>query len=191
MGVRVLIDNRFSRLFERPFPRFFISILPAVAVTVLCLLLGPDVYIPVGSVFISFFFAVGVGWIASPIVGISFGMNPILLVILLVFISSESSLIVSSSYDLLEYIPILGTGMKKLRKKAEKVIKNNDLAENAGYLSIFWLMFLPLYGSGPLVMTLVGRLLGLNWKKVWGTITLSALTRFSLITGLIYLGYLA
>ncbi len=186
-----MIDNRFSRLVEDPVPRFFISIAPAVAVTVLCYLLGPEVYIPVGSVFISFFFAVGVGWIASPVIGISMGMNPVILVILLVFISSESSLIVSSNYDLLEYIPILGTGMKKLRLKAGEVIKSNDLAENAGYLSIFWLMFLPLYGSGPLVMTLVGRLLGLDWKKVWATITLSALTRFSLITGLIYLGYLA
>ncbi len=184
-------DHIFSRSLDDPICRFFISISPALAVALLCYLLGPEIYILVASVTFSFFFAVGVGWIASPVIGISLGMNPIILLILLVFISSQSSLIVSSNYDLLEHPSLLGTGMKKLRKRAGKVIKNKELGENAGYLSIFWLMFLPVYGTGPLVMTLVGRLLDLNWKKVWGTITLSALTRFSLITGLVYLGYIS
>ncbi len=186
-----MITHRFSRLLKYPVPRFFISISTAVIVTLLCYLLGPGVYVPVSSVFISFFFAVGVGWLASPVIGISLGINPIILVILLVFISSESSLIVSSNYDLLEYLPFIGSGMKKLREKASKVIKKKELGKETGYLSIFWMMFLPLYGTGPLVMTLVGRLLGLNWKKVWVAITLSALTRFGMITGLIYLGFIA
>lgn len=192
MGDRALKHNsdRFFRQVEDPISRFFISIAPAVIVAFLCYLLGPDVYLPVISVFLSFFFAVGLGWIASPIIGISMGMNPFILVILLVFISSQSSLIVGLNYELLESIPLLGTGMKKTRKRAGELIEKKKLGEEAGYLSIFWLMFLPLYGTGPLVMTLVGRLLDFNWKKVWATITFSALTRFSLITGLIYLGHI-
>lgn len=190
-----MIYDSFSGLLklelEHPLYRFLLSITPAIAAALLFYLLGPSVYGPVASVFLSFFFAVGVGWITSPIIGISLEMNPIALVILLVFISSESSLIVSSNYDWLESIPLLGKGMKKLRKRASSVIKKKKLAEDAGHLSIFWLMFLPVYGTGPLVMSLVGRLLGLNWKKTWGIITLSALARFTLITSLVHLGHVA
>ncbi|MBS3817060.1 MAG: small multi-drug export protein [Candidatus Thermoplasmatota archaeon] len=186
-----MIKNRISDLLEDPVIRFFISISPAVIAALFCVLLGPEVYLPVGGVFLSFYFALGVGWIASPVIGISSGMNPVILVALLVFISSESSLIVSANYDILEKIPLFGRMMKGIRKKAGKVIKKHDLAENVEYFSIFWLMFLPLYGTGPMVMTLVGRLLNLSWKKVWAVITLSALTRFTLITGLLYLGYIS
>ncbi|MFW6144650.1 MAG: hypothetical protein ACOC55_03680, partial [Candidatus Natronoplasma sp.] len=102
---------------------------------------------------------------------------------------SESSLIVSASYDLLEKVPLLGRLLKAVRRRASNLIENKDLRENVGYLSIFWLMFTPIYGSGPLVMTLVGRLLNLDWRKVWAVITLSAATRFTLVTILIYYGY--
>ena|GEM_PF-1813293 len=178
----VLISNIFSR--------FFISILPAVFAVIILYLLGPEIYMPALRIFLAFYFALGVGWILSPALALASGIHPVGIVILLVFISSQSSLIVSANYPLLEKIPYLGLYVKSLRKKAESIIKEKELVEKAGYLSIFWLMFLPVYGTGPNVMTLAGRLLAFEWKRVWLTVTLSATVRFSIITILLYFGYL-
>ncbi|MFP4609236.1 MAG: hypothetical protein ACLFNY_06625, partial [Candidatus Aenigmatarchaeota archaeon] len=163
--------NPLLALLKNPFYRFILSITPAVLAALIFYLLGPEIYLPVLGIFLAFFFAVGAGWIVSPAVGIASGIHPVSLILLLVFISSESSLIVSASYDLLEKVPLLGRLLKAVRRRASNLIENKDLRENVGYLSIFWLMFTPIYGSGPLVMTLVGRLLNLDWRKVWAVIT--------------------
>ena len=178
-------------LTKDPLTRFYISIMPAILAIVFIYSLGPDIYIPAFRVFMAFYFALGVGWIISPAIALASGIHPINVVILLVFISSQSSLIVSANYPILEKIPYLGSYMNRLRNKAIKIIEKREMVEKVGYLGIFWLMFLPVYGSGPNVMTLVGRFLGLGWKRVWLVITLSATVRFSIVTTLIYLGYIS
>ena len=184
-------SNSFHDWIKNDLLRFIISITPAVSAAVILYLLGPKIYLPVSAVVSSFYFAVGVGWITSPIVGLSTGIHPIWLVLLLIFISTESSLIVSLNYDLLEKIPLIGRLMRWIRKKGEHIIDKHELAKDVEYISIFWLMFIPIYGTGPMSMTMVGRLLALNWKKTWLTITISATARFTIITFLLYLGWLS
>ena len=183
--------NSFQNWLQNDLLRFLISITPAVLAGLILYILGPKIYLPVSAVVSSFYFAVGVGWITSPIVGLSTGINPVWLVLLLIFISTESSLIVSLNYDLLEKIPLIGRFMRWIRKKAEKVIEKHELARDVEYVSIFWLMFVPIYGTGPMIMTMVGRLLSLNWKKTWLTITLSATARFTIIIILLYVGWIS
>lgn len=166
----------------------FITILPAIVVAAILYMMGPDVYLPAAAVVGNFYFAIGVGWITSPLVGLITGINPILLVLFLVFVSMESSLIVSVNYDILEKIPLLGRGIRGVRKRAERIIEKHELAKNVGYISIFWLMFTPLYGTGPMSMSFVGRILALDWLKVWITISLSSLTRYTLLVLVIYYG---
>ncbi len=183
--------NNFQNWLQNDLLRFIISTTPAVIAAVVLYLLGPKIYLPVSAVVSSFYFAIGVGWITSPIVGLSTGIHPVWLVLLLIFISSESSLIVSLNYDLLEKIPLIGKLMRWIRKKGERVIEKHELAKDVEYITIFWLMFTPLYGTGPMAMTMVGRLLSLNWKKTWLTITLSATARFTILTFLLYLGLIS
>ncbi len=182
-------DEYLSKTLKNPLSRFFLSILPAFTAVIVIYSMGPSIYIPAASVFLGFYFAVGFGWIVSPAIALASGFNPIGVVVLLVFISSQSSLIVSLNYSFFEKIPLIGRYMKKLRTKAREIIEERELAKKVEYFSIFWLMFLPLYGTGPNVMSLVGRLLGMEWKKVWLVITFSAAVRFTLITALMYLGY--
>ncbi|MFW6048011.1 MAG: small multi-drug export protein [Candidatus Natronoplasma sp.] len=183
-------DKSRNIVLSNSFCRFFISILPSIFAIIIFYILGPEIYTPAVSVLLAFYFAVGVGWLVSPVLALSSGMHPVGVVIFLVFISSQSSLIVSVNYPLLERIPSLGLYMERLRRKARNIIEEKERVKKIGYLSIFWLMFLPVYGTGPNVMTLVGRLLGLKWKTVWLTVTLSAWVRFSIITTLLYFGYL-
>jgi len=183
--------NYFQNWLENDILRFLFSIIPAVSAALIIYLLGPKVYLPVSAVVSSFYFAVGVGWITSPIVGLSTGIHPVWLVLLLIFISTESSLVVSLNYELLEKIPGIGKLMQWIRKKAENVIEKHELARDVEFFSIFWLMFIPIYGTGPMSMTMVGRLLSLNWKKTWLTITFSATARFTIIILLLYLGWIS
>ncbi len=166
----------------------FLTISPALAAAFLIILLGPSVYLPVSAVLLNYYFAVGVGWVTSPLVGLAAGMKPWLLVILLVFIAVQSSFFVTVNYDLLEKIPLLGRLFLRTRKKAERVIDKHELAKDISYIGIFWLMFLPVFGTGPMVMSLVGRILALQWWKVWLTISLSAVVRYSLVVIVVYYG---
>jgi len=172
------------------FTKFFISILPVIFVVIVLYLLGPEIYTPAASIFLAFYFALGVGWVVAPVIGLAYGIHPVVVIGYLVFISSQSSLIVSVNYPLLEKIPLLGLYMARLRRKAGNIIEEKEMVKKVGFVSIFWLMFLPVYGTGPNVMTLVGRLLDLEWKRVWAVVTFSAVSRFSIITTLLYYGYL-
>ena len=166
----------------------FITIIPAFAAAIFIILLGPSVYFPVSAVLLNYYFAVGVGWVTSPFVGLAAGMRPWLLIILLVFVAVQSSFFVTVNYDLLEKIPLLGRLFVRTRKKAERVIDKHELAKDISYIGIFWLMFLPVFGTGPMVMSFVGRILALRWWKVWLTISLSAAVRYSLVVGAVYYG---
>lgn len=161
------------------------TVSPAVIVALIIYSLGPDLYLPAAAVTTAFFFGVHAGWIISPLAGVSAGLDPSWLFLFLVFLSTESSLIVSANYDLLERIPLLGGLMRRVRNKAASVIEKNAFVARMEFVSIFCLMFIPIYGTGPLSMSLVGRLLGLNWVKVWLTISFSAAARFALIVFLL------
>ncbi|MFW6141285.1 MAG: small multi-drug export protein [Candidatus Saliniplasma sp.] len=166
----------------------FLTISPAIAAALMLIMLGPEAYLPVSAVLLNYYFAVGVGWLTSPFVGLATGISPWLLIILLVYVATQSSFFVTVNYDLLEKIPLLGRFAKRTRKKAEKVIKKHDFAKDITYFSIFWLMFLPLFGTGPIVMSFVGRILALRWWKVWITISLSAVMRYSFVVIVVYYG---
>ncbi|MGM0511059.1 MAG: hypothetical protein ACQESD_08090 [Thermoplasmatota archaeon] len=167
---------------------FLFSITPAIIALIIIFMMGSGVYLSLLAVLVNFYFAIGLGWITSPVVGLSTGVHPFWLLVFMVFVATESSLIVSLNYDVLEKVPLLGRGIRYTREKAEEVIEKHELAQSVSYFTLFWLMFIPIYGTGPMVMSFIGRILALDWWKVWVTISLSALTRYSLIIGLVYYG---
>ncbi|MFW6040401.1 MAG: hypothetical protein ACOC85_01025 [Thermoplasmatota archaeon] len=188
----MVIKNYFKSLrgFKKNILSLFFSIIPAVIAVIVIYTFGKEVYLPIAVILLNFYFAIGVGWITSPLIGLVTGISPIWIVVFLVFISSQSSLIVAVNYDILEKIPYLGKLMINIRKKADKVVQKNVLAKNISFMGLFWLMFLPIYGTGPMVMSMVGRILSLQWWKVWLTITISAILRFSLVVIIVHYGFL-
>lgn len=165
-----------------------LTLVPALAAAVIILLLGPDIYLAVSAVLLNYYFALGVGWLTSPWVGLKAGLTPWALLSLLVFVAVQSSFFVSVNYDLIERVPLLGKFVKKTRNKADRVIEKHEIAKDISYIGIFWLTFLPFYGTGPMVMSFVGRILSLEWWKVWTTISISAFTRYSLVVAVVYYG---
>ncbi len=168
---------------------FFVgSITPAITAVVVLYMLGPAFYQPAAAVFSTYYFTFGAGWITSPLLGLSAGMHPGFVAVLLVFIAVESSLIVSVNYELLENIPLAGRLINRIREKATRLIEQRELGRSVSYATIFWLMFIPIYGTGPMTLSIAGRLLGLDWKPLWLTISLSVCTRYTLIVVLLTLG---
>ncbi|MFO7792668.1 MAG: small multi-drug export protein [Candidatus Saliniplasma sp.] len=166
----------------------FLTLVPALTAAVIILMLGSQVYLAVSAVLLNYYFALGVGWLTSPWVGLTAGLGPWALILLLVFVAVQSSLFVSVNYDLIERVPLLGRLVKKTRNKADRVIEKHEMAKKISYVGVFWLTFLPFYGTGPMVMSFVGRILSLKWWKVWATISISAFTRYSLVVAAVYYG---
>ncbi len=165
-----------------------LTLAPAFVVSMFIISMGSDVYRAVSAVLVNYYFAIGVGWISSPVVGLSAGLGPLSLLLILVFVAMQGSFFISFNYDLLEKVPLIGRLVKRIRKKADKVIEKHSLLENVSYVTIFWLMFIPLYGTGPMSMSLIGRILSLEWWKLWITISLSVITRYSLVISVVYFG---
>ncbi len=167
----------------------FLSLVPAFTAGILIYLMGSSVYIPVSMVLLNYYFAPGVGWLASPVIWLSSGLSPLPLLGLVVFLAFQGSLFVTVNYDLLERIPLLGRIVRRIRIKAEQVIEKKTLVKDISYIGLFWLTFLPIYGTGPMTMSFIGRILSLEWWKVWVTVCLSSFVRYSLVIALIYYGF--
>ncbi len=168
------------------YTRIAIPVLLALVVIFAIYISGPENYIPLAQVVITFFGAVGTGSVSCLFVGRALNINPFLLIFIVAFMESDMSLFVTLNYDLLAALPYLGKLLKKYENKASEIIKKRKFIEGLELYTIFILMFIPVYGTGAITMSLVGRLLSLNWKKVWIVISLASLSRTSIIVLILY-----
>ncbi len=168
------------------YTRIAIPVLLALVVVFTIYISGPENYIPLAQVVITFFGAVGTGSVSCLFVGRALNINPFLLIFIVAFMESDMSLFVTLNYDLLAALPYLGKLLKKYENKASEIIKKRKFIEGLELYTIFILMFIPVYGTGAITMSLVGRLLSLNWKKVWVVISLASLSRTTIIVLILY-----
>ncbi len=168
------------------YTRIAIPVLLALVVVFAIYISGPGNYIPLAQVVITFFGAVGTGSVSCLFVGRALNINPFLLIFIVAFMESDMSLFVTLNYDLLASLPYLGKLLKKYENKASEIIKKRKFIEGLELYTIFILMFIPVYGTGAITMSLVGRLLSFNWKKVWIVISLASLSRTTIIVLILY-----
>ena len=170
--------------------RPLIPISLAMFVATLIYISGPDYYIPLLAVVTTFFGAVGTGSVSCLFVGRALRVNSLVLILLVAFMESDMSLFVTLNYDFILKIPLLGKLLNRYEGMARKLLEKKKFVEGLELYTIFILMFIPWYGTGAITMSLVGRILSLEWKKVWATISLASLIRTALIVSLLYLGLL-
>ncbi len=185
-----LKQNVFIRIYYGVYVKWYtriaMPVLLALLVVFAIYISGPENYIPIAQVVITFFGAVGTGSVSCLFVGRALNINPLLLIFIVAFMESDMSLFVTLNYDLLATLPYLGKLLKKYENKAGEIIKKRKFIEGLELYTIFILMFIPVYGTGAITMSLVGRLLSLNWKKVWIVISLASLSRTTIIVLILY-----
>lgn len=136
-------------------------------------------------------FEVATGEITSIAAGIGMGLNPIIVAVFVSYIESSISLFVAVNFDLLKKLPKAGEQIIKYENRMKTYMETKKWLKSAGFLGISVVAAIPFYGTGAVPSTILGRLLGMEWKKSWLAVSMGIFLRSMLISLLLYLGYLA
>lgn len=129
------------------------------------------------------------GEITSILVGINLGLNPVIAGSFIIFLESDISLFVAWNFDVLKKAPKVGRKLVDYEEKMREIIEKKRWIKTAQFLGVMTIAFIPFYGTGALPSTIIGRLLGMGWKKSWLAVTLGATIRSIIILVIIFWGY--
>lgn len=97
-------------------------------------------------------------------------IESLILPILLIFITDViSSSFVILNFDLLKFIPKIGSIIRKFGEKARDIITKYEIERNV-YFSLFIFVFIPFQGTGSTTASIIGKLLNLDSFKLFVTI---------------------
>jgi uncharacterized membrane protein len=95
-----------------------------------------------------------------------FGINPILMALSVAFVDIVVALFLLWNYDLAKKIPFVGPFMIKVEEKGKTAGKKYGWIKPLRFIGIVLFVMVPFQGSGGLVGSIVGRLIGM---KPWNT----------------------
>lgn len=95
--------------------------------------------------------------------GVSLGIDPILLVASIIVVDSLASLFVYWNYELLKKIPYVGKVLDRIEAKSQSVIRRRWFGK-AWWIGLVIFMIIPFQGSGAASTTIIGRVIGVRRK---------------------------
>ncbi len=107
--------------------------------------------------------------------GVSLGVHPALMAVSVAIIDILVGLFLLWNYPMLYRVPILGKWAKKTEVKARKMIEEGRGFSKIAFLGLVLWVIVPFQGSGALSATIIGKMSGMDEKKVWLAIILGAL----------------
>ena len=113
--------------------------------------------------------------------GILVGIHPLVMALSIAFIDFIVALFLIWNYDLAKNIPLIGTFMKKVESIGETSSNKYSWIKPLRFIGIMLFVMIPFQGSGGMVGSIVGRLIGM---KPWTTlisITLGAVIGCTLV----------
>ena len=117
--------------------------------------------------------------------GIALGIDPILMALSIAFIDSVVSLFMVWNYDLVKKIPLIGRFVKKIEEIGKKGSKEYAWIRPLKFIGIVLFVMVPFQGSGGVVGSILGRLIGMRSISTWSAVTLGA------VTGCLIMAYFA
>ena len=113
--------------------------------------------------------------------GILVGIHPLVMALSIAFVDFIVALFLIWNYDLAKKIPLIGTFMKKVESIGETSSNKYSWIKPLRFIGIMLFVMIPFQGSGGMVGSIVGRLIGM---KPWTTlisITLGAVIGCTLV----------
>jgi len=181
------IEGALRRFFEImiPFLIFFIYVL------ILALLLSRDDFL-VLSGFMLFYFIPPAGKESMiPLSVAALSDNLGIMVIPLVAVSIAMLDIVAGlfmmwNWDLIKKVPFLGPWVDKFEKTGSKKLEKKPWVRRWAFFGVALFVAFPFQGSGGIGGTIIGRIVGLNKKRVWYSIIVGSLFGCFLIATISY-----
>jgi uncharacterized membrane protein len=130
--------------------------------------LGKESIIPLG---------ISGGEITNPITGyvsVVPSINPITMALSIAFIDIVVALFLVWNYNLAKKIPIIGNFMIKIEEKGKNVEEKYGWIKPLRFIGIVLFVMVPFQGSGGMVGSIVGRLIGMKPRNTFIAILLGA-----------------
>ena len=159
---------------------FVVPILVSIIVLFLYLFLDFESFQRVGIAMLLYFFPPAGKETVIP-VGVAVGLHPVLIGLTIAFLDIIIALFLLWNYDFAKLAPILGPWMEKVEKRGGNKFKENPWLENLAFLGLVLFVMFPFQGSGGLVTSILGRVIGMNKYKVFLAICIGAVVGSLLI----------
>ncbi len=113
--------------------------------------------------------------------GVVLGFDPLLMALSIAFVDIIVALFLVWNYELAKNIPFVGSFMEKVEKIGKKSSSKYAWIKPLEFIGIILFVMVPFQGSGGLVGSIVGRLIGLKPWNTFAAISIGAITGCILI----------
>lgn len=108
-------------------------------------------------------------------IGIARGLNPALIALSIAFIDIVVSLFVVWNYYFIKKIPILGKFVERVEDLWRKGSKKYRWIKPLRFVGIVLFVMIPFQGSGGVVGSILGRLIGMRASTTWLAVSIGAI----------------
>lgn len=107
--------------------------------------------------------------------GISLGIHPAVMALSVATVDILVGLFLVWNYRVLYYLPLLGKWVRKMEAKARKMVEEGTGFSKLAWLGLVLFVIVPFQGSGAVSATILGKMSGMDGKRVWTAIATGAL----------------
>lgn len=161
-----MTQNQKSKLFVRLGKIFFPILLGFGVLAILGILLQQEVWINILPLISAYFFPPLGKETIIPTGILVFNINPILMALSIAFVDIIVALFLIWNYDLAKKIPLIGKFIIKIEEKGKNTEEKYGWIKPLRFIGIVLFVMIPFQGSGGVVASIIGRLIGM---KPWNT----------------------
>jgi len=108
--------------------------------------------------------------------GISLGMTPITMFLLVVYIDMTFALLIIWNYDLLHKLPLCGEALKKIEHSGIQLWNKHPWLDRLAFIGLVIFVFIPFHGTGATTSAILGRIIGMKSLKTFFAIMVGSIT---------------
>lgn len=155
--------------------KFFLPfIFSSIGILILFLALPWDTFEKLGTWMILYFFP-PLGKESVIPAAIAQGIHPLLIAGAVAFIDIMVGLFLVWNFDLARKIPLIGGFIRRIESKGKDILVKKPWVERLAFTGIILFVMFPFQGSGAVGATIVGRMLGMDPRKVWYAVIIGAI----------------
>ncbi|HEX58944.1 MAG TPA: hypothetical protein ENF26_02205 [Methanomicrobia archaeon] len=180
----ILVNSKLLPLLKLVIP----FLLAGAAIFTIKSFVEPEVQVKYAAVFFIYFFNPLGMEIGIP-AGLSMGLHPASIFTFILFIDATTALFLVWNISYAEKIPGVGRLLRRTEERGREFMGKYTWVRRLGFVGLVLFVMIPIYGTGAITGSIIGRILGMSPLRVWLAVILGSGLRSGLIT-LIALGAL-
>ncbi len=161
--------------------KFFLPfVFSGIGVIVLYLALPYNTFERLGAWMVLYFFP-PLGKESVIPAAIAQGISPWLVASAVAFIDIMVGLFLVWNFDLARKIPLIGGFIRRIESRGHDILKKKPWVERLAFTGLILFVMFPFQGSGAVGATIIGRMLGMDPKKIWFAVIIGAVVGCFLI----------